>query len=197
VDVIFAPDDGGMYPQNNGGAYSTYIVEESLSRHMEGAARPAHFRGVATVVAKLFNIIQPEVAVFGAKDCQQVAVVKRMARDLDFPVKIVVAPTHREPDGLAMSSRNKYLSPLQRRQAVVLSEALALAKKSVKRKSVSSTRLKAEVKRHITSQSEARLDYVEIFDPETLQPVAQARRGAQMALAVFFGKTRLIDNARL
>jgi len=172
-------------------------VEETLSRGMEGASRPTHFRGVTTIVAKLFNLVQPEVAVFGAKDFQQAAIIQRMARDLNFAVKIVVAPTHREPDGLAMSSRNKYLSPAQRAQAVVLSQALELAKKTVKRKAVSSAGLHAQLERFISSKSEARLDYLAFFDPDTLQPVKQVKRGTQMALAVFFGKTRLIDNAKL
>ncbi|MDB6020328.1 MAG: Pantothenate synthetase [Pedosphaera sp.] len=197
VDVIFAPDDREMYPQNGAGEYSTYVVEETLSRGMEGASRPTHFRGVTTVVAKLFNLVQPEVAVFGAKDFQQAAVIQRMVRDLDFPVKIVVAPTHREPDGLAMSSRNKYLSPTQRQQAIVLSEALQLAKKLVKVRAIPSADLKAQLTRFIAERPEARLDYIEFFDPDTLQAVAKVKPGTHMALAVFFGKTRLIDNARL
>ena len=124
VDVIFAPDNHEMYPPHHGGPYSTYVVEESLALDMEGASRPTHFRGVTTVVAKLFNLVLPEVAVFGSKDFQQAAVIKRMVRDLNFPLKIIVAPTHRESDGLAMSSRNRYLSPVEREQAVVLSQAL-------------------------------------------------------------------------
>jgi pantoate--beta-alanine ligase len=197
VDVIFAPDDNEMYPQNGAGAYSTVVAEESLSRSMEGASRPGHFCGVATIVAKLFNLVLPEVAIFGAKDFQQAAVIRRMVRDLNFPVKIIVAPTHREPDGLAMSSRNKYLTPIQRRHATVLHEALQLASKLVKRKTVPSAALKARLKQFITRHPEAKLDYIELFDPDTLQPVKNAARGTQMALAVFFGKTRLIDNARL
>jgi pantoate--beta-alanine ligase len=197
VDVIFAPDDNEMYPQNHGGAYSTVVAEESLSRGMEGASRPGHFCGVTTIVAKLFNLVLPEVAVFGAKDFQQAAVIERMVRDLNFPVKIIVAPTHREPDGLALSSRNKYLTPLQREQAAVLHEALQRAAKLVKRKTIPSVALKAQLKQFILRQSEARVDYIELFDPRTLQPVARAERGTHIALAVFFGKTRLIDNARL
>ncbi|HZV36453.1 MAG TPA: pantoate--beta-alanine ligase [Verrucomicrobiae bacterium] len=197
VDVIFAPDDTEMYANEAAGSHSTYIVEEKLSRGMEGASRPTHFRGVTTVVAKLFNIVLPEVAVFGAKDFQQAAIVKRMVRDLNFPVKIVVAPTHREPDGVAMSSRNKYLSPAQREQATVLFEALQLAKKLAKGRGVDASELKEHVAKFIAQRPEARLDYVEFFDPETLEPVAKVKRGARMALAVFFGKTRLIDNARL
>ena len=164
---------------------------------MEGAARPTHFRGVTTVVAKLFNIVLPDVAVFGQKDFQQAAIIKRMVADLNFPVKIIVAPTVREADGLAMSSRNKFLDAEQRAQAVILFHALRAASLAVKKKPVSAARLKADLKEFITAAPLARLDYVEFFDPETLAPVAQVKRGAQMALAVFIGKTRLIDNARL
>jgi pantoate--beta-alanine ligase len=198
VDVIFAPADREMYPPDHeGGGFSTYVVESDLSRGMEGASRPTHFRGVSTVVAKLFNLVLPEVAVFGAKDFQQAAVIRRMVRDLNLPVKIVVAPTRREPDGLAMSSRNKYLSPTEREQAVVLSQALQLARKAVKTKTVSAAKLKTQLKRFIATRPAARLDYLEIFDPRTLQPVPTAKRGAHLALAVFFGKTRLIDNTAL
>ena len=164
---------------------------------MEGASRPTHFRGVTTVVAKLFNIVLPDIAVFGQKDFQQAAVIKRMVADLNFPLKIIVAPTLRERDGLAMSSRNKYLDPEQRAQAVILFHALQAAKAAVKRKSISAMHLKADLKEFITAAPLARLDYVEFFDPETLEPVKQVKRGTQMALAVFFGKTRLIDNSRL
>jgi pantoate--beta-alanine ligase len=164
---------------------------------MEGASRPTHFRGVTTVVAKLFNIVLPDVAVFGQKDFQQAAVIQRMVADLNFPVQIIVAPTLRERDGLAMSSRNKYLDAEQRAQAVILFHALQAAQAAVKKKSVPAARLKADLKEFITAAPLARLDYVEFFDPETLQSVSQVKRGTQMALAVFFGKTRLIDNARL
>lgn len=197
VDVIFAPDDGQMYPGDSGQAHSTYVVEETLSRVMEGAARPTHFRGVTTVVAKLFNLVLPEVAVFGVKDFQQAAIIQRMVNDLNFPVKIVVAPTHREPDGLAMSSRNKYLSPAQRAQATVLFESLQLASKLAKGRGQPAVILKKRLVEFIAQRPEARLDYVEFFDPQTLQPVISVKSGARMALAVFFGKTRLIDNARL
>ena len=193
VDVLFVPGDNEMYSED----FSTFVVEEKLSRNMEGASRPTHFRGVTTVVAKLFNIVLPDVSVFGAKDFQQAAIIQRMVRDMNFPVKIVISPTHREPDGLAMSSRNKYLSPAQRKQAVVLSQAIRHAKKTVSVAPVSAARMKSGVKKLISLQSEARLDYVEFFDPETLERVAKAQRGTQMALAVFFGKTRLIDNGRL
>jgi pantoate--beta-alanine ligase len=197
VDVVFVPSDEEMYPGKTQGLYSTYIVEEQLSQGMEGASRPGHFRGVATVVAKLFNIVQPDLAVFGAKDFQQAAVIQRMTRDLNFPVKIDVAPTFREPDGLAMSSRNKYLEGDLRRQAVVLSRAIRKAQAAVEKSPVPAARLKADLKQFIESEPAARLDYVEFFDPETLVPMPKVTRGAQMALAVFVGKARLIDNQLL
>ena len=205
VDVVFTPTDAGMYPGRpnrqsaigNRQSFSTYVVEENLGRVMEGAARPVHFRGVTTVVAKLFNIVLPDVSVFGQKDFQQAAIIQRMVSDLNFPVQIIVAPTRREPDGLAMSSRNKYLDAEQRAQAVILFHALQAAKAAVSKKVVPSARLKKDLAEFITAAPLARLDYVEFFDPETLQPVAQVKRGAHMALAVFFGKTRLIDNAQI
>jgi len=210
VDVVFTPTDKEMYPAGSSRCddrtaqrvvptsnFSTYVVEENLGRTMEGASRPTHFRGVTTVVAKLFNIVLPEVAVFGQKDFQQAAVIQRMVTDLNFPVQIIVAPTLRERDGLAMSSRNKYLDAEQRAQAVILFHALQAAQAAVKKKSVSAARLKADLKEFITAAPLARLDYVEFFDPETLQTVLQIKRGTHMALAVFFGKTRLIDNAKL
>ncbi len=199
VDVVFAPADAEMYPRNGGGAYSTYVVEERLSQGMEGASRPTHFRGVTTVVAKLFHLVQPELAVFGAKDYQQAAIIRRMARDLNFPLKIVVAPTHREADGLAMSSRNQYLVGELRTQAVVLWSSIQKVQAAVRQagRGLPAARLKAEIKRFIESAPAARLDYVEFFDPETLVPAASVGRGTHMALAVFIGKTRLIDNARI
>jgi pantoate--beta-alanine ligase len=215
VDVVFTPTDTEMYPQwgeslsspdskkdldsteSRPTPFSTYVVEEKLSRTMEGAARPTHFRGVTTVVAKLFNLVRPDVAVFGQKDFQQAAVIKRMVADLNFPVKIIVAPTLREPDGLAMSSRNKFLDAEQRAQAVILFHALQAAKAAVRHKSISAARLKKNLQEFITAAPLVRLDYVEFFDPETLAPVVQVKRGTQMALAVFFGKTRLIDNVQL
>ncbi|MEO5803140.1 MAG: pantoate--beta-alanine ligase [Verrucomicrobiota bacterium] len=193
VDVLFVPPNKEMYPTD----FSTYVVEEKLSRGMEGASRPTHFRGVTTVVAKLLNIVQPDVSVFGAKDFQQAAVVKRMVRDLNLPVKIIVAPTHRQPDGVAMSSRNKYLSPKQREQATILSRSIQYAKEAVSATPVSAAQMKRDVARLISAQPEARLDYVEFFDPNTLEAVKEVRRGTQMALAVVVGKTRLIDNQKL
>ena len=198
VDVVFTPNDAEMYPGKLEGKYSTYVVEEKLGRVMEGASRPTHFRGVTTVVAKLFNLVLPDVSVFGQKDFQQAAIIRRMTRDLNFPGKIIVAPTLREPDGLAMSSRNKYLAGDLRRQATVLWCAIQIAKIAVRKsKSVSGTDLKSDLKKLIEIEPDARLDYIEFFHPETLLPLAQVERGAHMALAVFVGKTRLIDNAQL
>ena len=209
VDAVFTPTDAEMYPVGSSrcddrtaqravpAGFSTYVVEEKLSQTMEGAARPVHFRGVTTVVAKLFNLVLPDVAVFGQKDFQQAAIIRRMVADLNFPVKIIVAPTLREPDGLAMSSRNKFLDAEQRAQAVILFHALRAAGLAVKKKPVSAARLKADLKEFFTAAPQARLDYVEFFDPETLAPVARVKRGTHMALAVFVGKTRLIDNSQL
>ena len=212
VDVVFTPADQEMYPAGNRGrrgdqadgprfdqhGYSTYVVEEKLSRTMEGASRPTHFRGVTTVVAKLFNLVLPDVAVFGAKDWQQAAIIQRMSADLNFPARIVVAPTLRERDGLAMSSRNKYLAGDLRRQAIVLWRAIQTARAAVKKtKAVPAAKLKATLKKLIEGEPSARLDYVEFFEPNTLTPTAQVTRGTRLALAVFVGKTRLIDNAPL
>ena len=197
VDAVFTPSDAEIYPGRAEGLYSTYVVEETLTRGMEGAARPTHFRGVTTVVAKLFNLVLPDVAVFGQKDFQQAAVIQRMVADLNFPLKIVVAPTLRESDGLAMSSRNRYLDSEQRAQATILFHALQAVAAAVKKKTVSAAQLKTDLKEFITAASLARLEYVEFFDPATLVPAAKVKPGTQMALAVFFGKTRLIDNARL
>jgi pantoate--beta-alanine ligase len=199
VDVVFTPPDKEMYPDRSDvpSAYSTYVVEEKLSKPMEGVSRPTHFRGVTTVVAKLFNIVQPDVAVFGQKDFQQAAVITRMVRDLNFPLRVIVAPTVREEDGLAMSSRNKYLEGDLRRQAITLRRAIDAARTAVKKsKKIPSATLKADVKKWIESEPDARLDYVEFFNPETLAAVAEVSTGTQMALAVFVGKTRLIDNER-
>jgi pantoate--beta-alanine ligase len=213
VDVVFTPSDAEMYPVLECGDtspllkrrhvtalqnFSTYIIEGKLSQGMEGVARPTHFRGVTTVVAKLFNIVSPDVAVFGQKDFQQAAIIKRMVTDLNFPVKIVIAPTLREADGLAMSSRNKYLTGDLRRQAVVLWRSVQKAQTAVKKMgAVSAAKLKADLKKLVESEPAARLDYVEFFEPDTLLPVAKVTRGTQMALAVFIGKTRLIDNVQL
>lgn len=199
TDFIFYPTDGEMYPGKSDALYSTYVVEEELSKAMEGASRPTHFKGVTTIVAKLFNIVLPEVAVFGAKDFQQAAVIQRMVKDLNFPLKVVVAPTVREPDGLAMSSRNKYLEGPLRTQAVALSQAIRQAREAVQKSGspLPAGRLKQQLKNFLEKQPAARVDYIEFFHPETLKPVTRVGPGTQMALAVFVGKTRLIDNALL
>jgi pantoate--beta-alanine ligase len=199
VDVIFTPADTEMYPGKAEGRYSTYVVEENLSQLMEGASRPAHFRGVTTIVAKLFNIVLPDVAIFGAKDFQQAAIIKRMASDLNFPLEVIVSPTLREVDGLAMSSRNMYLEGDLRTQAVVLWRCIQKAQVAVRKSKapVPVAKLQADLNRLIQAEPAARLDYIAFFDPVTFLPVSKAKSGTQMALAVFIGKTRLIDNALL
>jgi pantoate--beta-alanine ligase len=199
VDVLFVPNDKEIYPGKAEGQYSTYVVEETLSKSMEGISRPTHFRGVTTVVAKLFNIVQPDIAIFGAKDFQQAAVIQRMVQDLNFPLKIVIGPTVREKDGLAMSSRNKYLEGALRTQALSLWQAIQAARGTVKatNSSVEAGRLKEHLKKFIEQNPDAKVDYVEFFDPKTLVVRGTVTPGTQIALAVHIGKTRLIDNAQL
>jgi pantoate--beta-alanine ligase len=199
VDVAFVPSDAEMYPGRDVGMYSTYVVEEALSGGMEGTSRPSHFRGVTTVVAKLFNLVLPDIALFGSKDFQQAAVIRRMVRDLHFPVRVVVMPTVRDSDGLAISSRNKYLNPAQRRVAGVLHESLREARRFVRQESsgMDAGPLRRKLKTFIEKHPGTRVDYVEFFHPETFELVKAVRSGHQMALAVFVGKTRLIDNGRL
>ncbi len=199
ADTIFAPHNREIYPSSPEAEYSTYVVEEKLSQSMEGASRPTHFRGVTTIVAKLFHLAQPDIAIFGAKDWQQAAVIQKMVTDLDFPLKVVVAPTVRERDGLAMSSRNQYLIGDLRTQATVLHRAIKLAQSEVRaaKSPVSAAALRTKMQRVISSAPAARVDYIAFFHPRTLQPVTRVARGVQVALAVFVGKTRLIDNAPL
>jgi pantoate--beta-alanine ligase len=186
---VFLPTPENMYAPDA----SVYIVEERLGKGLCGARRPGHFRGVCTVVAKLFNLALPHVAVFGQKDYQQAAIIRRMVRDLNFPIEIIVAPIRREADGLALSSRNVYLSPEERKNALGLSRALAVAAAAV----TSGPRPVEDVRARMTEVLEKhalRIDYVEIVDAETLEPVAQAARGRTALIAVYCGKTRLIDN---
>lgn len=199
ADVIFYPTDAQMYPGRAEGGYSTYVVEEKLSRTMEGASRPTHFRGVTTVCAKLFQIVLPDVALFGAKDFQQAALMQRMVRDLNFPMRIVVVPTVREPDGLAMSSRNRYLDAEQRPQATALWQAIQHAKAAVKKSNrpLNAEKLRLELHALIEQRPAARVDYIQFFDPQTFAAAHIVKRGTHLALAVFVGKTRLIDNAAL
>ena len=194
VDLVFYPSVPDMYPA---GA-SVSVTENALSRTLCGAARPGHFDGVCTVVAKLFNIVLPHVAVFGEKDGQQLRVIRRMVRDLRFPVEIVSGPTARESDGLARSSRNQYLTPEQRPQAVCLRRALDEAERLFAAGERDPRKLVAAMRAVVARAPAAKIDYVEIVDDETLQPLAgPIARPALAALAVWVGKPRLIDNAVL
>lgn len=188
VDAIFHPPAGEMYRSD----FSTWILESSVSSGLCGTSRPIHFRGVCTVVLKLFTIVQPDVAVFGLKDFQQCAVIARMVRDLDLSVRLVLAPTVRERDGLALSSRNAYLSPAERSEAPTLRRALLAARSAFLKGECSAARLKQIAMRQISR--EARLDYIEVVDANSLAPVRSPRTGDTMALAAYFGRTRLIDN---
>ena len=190
VDLLFRPTPGEMYLNDR----SVFVDETSLSQTLEGKSRPGHFRGVCTVVAKLFNILSPDVAVFGEKDFQQLAIIRRMVRDLDFKIDIVGVPTVREDDGLAFSSRNRYLNPEERKQATVLRSALLAAAKA---KEKSAKAIVDLVRKTIEKAPLAQIDYVDLVDAETLQPIDMVKPNALLALAVFFGKTRLIDNIRL
>jgi pantoate--beta-alanine ligase len=194
VDLAFAPSAAEMYPP---GA-STFVEVAGLSERLDGASRPGHFRGVATVVAKLLHIFAPDHAFFGQKDAAQVAVLRKMVRDLQFPVQLDVCPTVREPDGLALSSRNRYLSAEQRPQALVLYRALLAVQQQVHGGEHDSARLLAGALRILAGEPAVRVDYCSIVNPETLEDVAEARPGAAMvAGAVFVGTTRLIDNLLL
>ena len=188
VDVVFAPNS--LYEKNA----SVSIDETAVSLGMEGESRPGHFRGVATVVVKLCNLVQPTAAIFGEKDWQQAALIRRVTRDLDLPARIIVAPTVRGADGLACSSRNVRLNKSERQQAAALWGAIGLARAAVRKGNLRG--LKRRLKLSIEQNPAARVEYVEFFDEKTLEPM-KPRKGVRMALAVFVGKTRLIDNARL
>jgi pantoate--beta-alanine ligase len=176
---------------------SVFVEETSLSATLEGKARPGHFRGVCTVVAKLFNILAPHAAVFGEKDFQQLAIIRRMVRDLNFDTEIVAMPTVREDDGLAYSSRNQYLTEAERKQAPMLRAALLEAAKLARAGETSVARIIGTVRERIGQAPLARIDYVDLVDAENLQSRKTAEPNSLLALAVFFGKTRLIDNIRL
>jgi pantoate--beta-alanine ligase len=197
VDLLYRPTLSEMYAPD----CSIFVEEISLANTLEGKSRPGHFRGVCTVVAKLFNVIAPQVAVFGEKDFQQLAIIRRMVRDLNFPIEIIGASIVREADGLACSSRNQYLNAEERQQATVLRKALLAARDLVggtdAQKHVSPEEIVARVKEEIQNAPLARIDYVELVDVETLQPVDSLGEKSLLALAVFFGKTRLIDNIQL
>jgi pantoate--beta-alanine ligase len=193
VELLFSPSVDEMYPA---GAV-TWVTVEGLSDKLDGRSRPGHFRGVTTVVAKLFHIVEPGTAFFGQKDAAQVAIIRRMVRDLNLPVEIVVCPIVREPDGLAMSSRNAYLDPEQRKQALVLRRSLVRVKRMADVGECAAARLVAAGREEFTNQSSARLEYFEIVDPDTLDPVDDVSNGALAAVAGFVGNTRLIDNVVL
>jgi pantoate--beta-alanine ligase len=190
IEFVFAPTVEEIYPP---GAAAFVDVGEVGDR-LDGASRPGHFRGVATIVAKLFHIVEPDRAFFGQKDAAQVAVLQKMVRDLDFALELIVCPTVREPDGLALSSRNRYLNPNQRRQALVLSRSLDRIRQLVQEGEYESRTLIAEALRIFALEPAVRLDYFAIVDPQTLLDVPDVRSGALAAVAAFVGQTRLIDN---
>ncbi len=193
VDIVFAPQPEEMYPQ--GGV--TYVTVEGLSEKLCGRSRPGHFRGVTTVVAKLFHIVEPDLAFFGQKDAAQATIIRRMVRDLNLPVEIVVCPIVREPGGLAMSSRNVYLSPEERKAALVLSRSLTETKDRFDQGERNARKLIAAGKQVMAQESRVRLDYFEMVDPDTLDPVLEVTRSALVAIAALVGNTRLIDNILL
>ena len=193
VDIIFAPVASAMYPKD----YLSYVDVEGITEVLCGASRPGHFRGVTTVVNKLFNLVQPNTALFGNKDFQQLAVIRRMVLDLNMPIEIVGMPIFREQDGLAMSSRNVYLSAEQRQQALVLSQSLAAAKELVSVGDLDCAEIIATLKETISAQSEARIDYIKICHQLTLEEQSVVDVDSVLLLAVFIGNTRLIDNGFL
>lgn len=191
ADYIFTPPNEEIYPKG----FSTFISEEHVAKPLEGVSRPTHFRGVTTVVAKLFNICRPDLAVFGQKDAQQVAVIRKMVADLNFTVEILVGPTLREPDGLALSSRNRYLTATQRNEALAISQALFKARDMVASGELRTDRLVAEATYILSQQRRIRVIYVSVVDRATMEPVREVVVGrAVMAIAVWMEETRLIDN---
>jgi pantoate--beta-alanine ligase len=193
VDLLFAPTVDEMYPS---GAV-TWVTVEELSGKLDGRSRPGHFRGVTTIVAKLFHAVEPDAAFFGQKDAAQVAIIRRMVRDLNFPVEIAACPIVREPDGLAMSSRNTYLDTQQRKQALILQRSLMQVKQMAGAGERDALRLVAAAKAVFAGEPAVRLDYFEIVDPDTLDAVSDVAKGALVAVAAFVGATRLIDNILL
>jgi pantoate--beta-alanine ligase len=190
VDVLFMPTASEMYPETP----IVFIIVEGITDILEGAVRPGHFRGVATVVAKLFNIVKPHTAFFGQKDYQQCAVIKRMVKDLDMDVEVQVLPTVREPDGLAMSSRNSYLSAAERRKATAIHRALTSAEQLVRTGVRVPAKLKNAMQAVLNEEQGMSVDYLEVADPETLAPLSSAKDSMVLLAAVRLGRTRLIDN---
>lgn len=193
VDIVFRPRVEDMYAAD----FSVAVDETSLAKTLEGRSRPGHFRGVCTVVTKLFHLLSPDAAVFGEKDFQQLAIIRRMVRDLNFAVEIIGAPTVREADGLACSSRNQYLNEAERAQAPVLQRALQEARRRVREGELSVAAILDAARAAITQAPLARIDYLEVVNAATLQPVEEAGPDSLIAVAAFFGETRLIDNVRL
>jgi pantoate--beta-alanine ligase len=190
VDALFLPDAAEIYPAG----FRTYVTVEGLSDRLEGRSRPGHFRGVATVVMKLLEIVQPHYAYFGRKDAQQVRIISQMVRDLNLDTEIVVCPIVREPDGLALSSRNAYLSADERRAATVLHRALTAARAQLASGVRDALQLQTTIRKVIAAEPLARVDYAEIVDADAFEPIARIARPCYTVLAVFLGKTRLIDN---
>jgi len=190
IDLVWTPNDEVMYPQG----FQTWVLVEVVTKPLEGSIRAGHFRGVATVVTKLFNAVQPDKAYFGQKDAQQAVVIRRMTRDLDFPIEIIVCPTVREPDGLAMSSRNVYLNPEERRAAVMLSRALFKAKASFEAGEREASHLRGGIFEILAAEPVIKVQYVSCAHPITLQELEGRVDQALLSLAVTIGKTRLIDN---
>jgi pantoate--beta-alanine ligase len=190
ADLVWTPAPEVLYPPG----FQTWVEVDELTQRLEGGVRPGHFRGVTTIVAKLFNAFQPDRAYFGQKDAQQAAVIRRMARDLDFPLEVVVCPTVREPDGLAMSSRNTYLNPEQRRAATVLFRALSAAKTAYEKGERGAETLRKLMAATIDAEPLAKLQYVSCADYDTLEELEQVTGKALFSMAVYLGKTRLIDN---
>jgi len=193
VDLVFMPSVEEMYPEG----FCSWVEVEKVTDKLEGAVRPGHFRGVTTVVAKLFNIVQPTRAYFGQKDAQQAVVIKRMVADLNMNLDIIVVPTEREPDGLAMSSRNTYLSPEERQAALVLWKSLNLAQQLWSQGERKAERVRQQMTVLIQKEPLAKIDYVSIAEPETLEEIVEIDRAALVSLAVRIGRTRLIDNITL
>jgi len=193
VDILFYPTTKEMYAAE----FKTYVITEDLSRVLCGRTRKTHFRGVTTVVAKLFNIIQPDLAVFGQKDHQQAVIIKRMVADLNFPVQIEIGPIIREPNGLAMSSRNRYLSALEREQATWIYRSLKAAQAAVAQGERDPSKITEIIRKKIKQASRAEIEYIALVDDQTLERVDRIRAGTFAAVAVYFNKTRLIDNVYL
>lgn len=191
VDIMFYPSVDDLYPEG----FTTYVEVKGLSDKLCGRYRPGHFRGVTTVVAKLFNIVIPDIAVFGEKDAQQAIIIKRMVRDLNFPVKIIVGPTIREPDGLAMSSRNEYLTEEERKVAPAIYQSLLLAKNLVEQGERDASKIIAAMYEFLSKYERIKVEYIEIVDKEGLNPIERLEKGeALIAIAAYLGKARLIDN---